>query len=134
MFLCPVRPSAPFFGGALTPWGIGVPDAAWKAFERAVAAIFGGERRGPDTRGVESGKTDVIHSHFAIECKLLGAPGWSQILAATKQAEVNAEPGQEPIAVVKRKNARMADTLVVMRLERFREWRLSDPPGGEPES
>lgn len=96
----------------------------WKAFERRIAEVFGGERRGAYTGANGQGKTDVIHDHFAIECKLLGAPGWAHMLAAAKQAEANAEPGQEPVAVVKRKNARDSDTLVVMRLETFREWRL----------
>ncbi len=37
-------------------------DRAWKAWERTVARIFGGQRRGADTRGPEGGKIDVIHS------------------------------------------------------------------------
>ena len=101
-------------------------DKAWKAWERAVARIFGGTRRGADTRGERGGKTDVIHDHFAIECKLLGAPTYSAMLAACRQAEENAGPLQEPVAVVKRKNARARDALVVMRLETFAEWRLGD--------
>ena len=103
-------------------------DKAWKAFERTIAAIFGGTRRGADTRGPDAGKTDVIHPHFAIECKLLGRPGYADMLAAAKQAETNAEPHQEPVAVVKRKNARNDDALVVMRLETFRQWRISEGP------
>lgn len=99
-------------------------DKAWKAWERVVAAVFGGVRRGADTRGENAGKTDVIHDHFAVECKLLGAPGWAAMLAAAKQAEANAEPGQEPVAVIKRKNARNDDALVIQRLATFREWRL----------
>jgi len=101
-----------------------VSDKAWKQWERTVAKIFGGVRRGPDTRGEQGGKTDIIHPHFAIECKLLGAPGYADMLAACKQAEANAGPGQEPVAVIKRKNKRIEDALVVMRLPVFRDWRL----------
>ena len=59
-----------------------------------------------------------------LECKLYGAPSYSVLLAAAKQAEDNARPGQEPVGVVKRKNARDDDALVVMRLATFKEWRL----------
>lgn len=102
-------------------------DKSWKAFERRIAKIFGGQRRGAETRGERGGKTDVIHEHYAIECKLLGAPGYQAMLDACRQAEANADPGQEPVAIVKRKNKLDADALVVMRLETFRDWRL----GGE---
>ena len=101
-------------------------DKAWKAWERTVAAIFGGTRRGADTRGPDAGKSDVIHSHFSIECKLLGAPGYADLLAACRQAEANAEPGQEPIAIVKRKNKRVEDALVVYRLPVFEAWRIGE--------
>ena len=102
----------------------------WKDFERRIAAIFGGKRRGAYVANEEGGKSDIIHPHYSIECKLLGAPTYSAMLAACRQAEDNADsPLHEPVAVVKRKNARMKDSLVVMRLETFREWRLS--PGGD---
>ena len=85
----------------------------------------GGKRRGAYTSSDgDRGKTDVIHEHFAIECKLFGAPSCSVLLGAAKQAEENARPGQEPVGIVKRKNARDEDALVVMRLATFRQWRL----------
>lgn len=99
-------------------------DKAWKAFERRVAAVFGGRRRGADTRGADGGKTDVVHDHYAIECKLLARPTYSDMRGAVAQAERNASPGQEPIAIVKRKNFADDDALVIMRLATFREWRL----------
>ncbi len=96
-----------------------MPDAAWKAFERRLSAIFGGRRRGPDTDG---GKNDMIHPFWSLEAKLLGRPSFCDLLGAAKQAEDNAGPHQCPIGIVKRKNARDADALVVFRLETFREW------------
>ncbi len=101
-----------------------MPDAGWKAFERRIARVFGGTRRGPDTRGPDGGKTDVVHAFWGIECKLLGRPSYSDLVAAAKQTEANAEPGQCPVAVVKRKRVEDRDALVVLRLEMFREWFL----------
>ncbi len=46
------------------------------------------------------------------------------LLAAANQAQANAAPGQEPAGVVKRKDARDDDALVVMRLATFAAWRL----------
>ena len=98
-------------------------DKSWKAWERRVAALLGGVRRGADTRSRNgAGKTDVIHDELAIECKLLGRPGFADCLSAAKQAETNAESGL-PIAVVQRKGRRWQDALVVMRLETFVEAR-----------
>jgi len=110
-----------------------MPDKAWKQFERVMAAIYGGIRRGADFGGGPKGdgKTDVIHPFWAIECKLLGAPSFSAMLAACRQAEKNAEPGQCPIAVIKRKNQRVENTLVVMRLPVHIEWYGGTPPDPE---
>ena len=99
-------------------------DKSWKAWERRIARVFGGQRRGPDVRGEHGGKTDVIHDHYAIEVKLLSRSNYGDVMEACLQAERNAEPNQEPVAVVKRKYAEDKDALVVMRLETFREWRL----------
>ncbi len=63
-------------------------DAAWKAFERRVATIFGGRRRGADFRGPDGGKSDVIAEGWSIECKLLGRPCYPDLLAAARQAEL----------------------------------------------
>ncbi len=99
---------------------------AWKAFERRIASVFGGKRRGAHAgTGVKGeGLSDIIHEHFSVECKLLGAPTYSAMLDACKQAEAAAEPGQEPVAVVKRKNKQDKDALVIYRLETFGQWRL----------
>jgi hypothetical protein len=99
-----------------------VADAAWKAFERRIARVFRGVRRGCDVRGPRGGKSDIIADGWAIECKLLGRPGYADLLAAARQAELAAEQNELPLAVVKRKGADDADALAVMRLEKFREW------------
>jgi hypothetical protein len=109
-------------------------DKAWKAWERTVAAVFGGKRRGAYTGsgGNNSGKTDIIVPGWAIECKLLGRPGFQDLLDASRQAESNRECATDiPVAVVKRKGDPVGDALVVMRLEEFREWFINR--GGELE-
>ena len=100
-------------------------DASWKAFERRIAKVFNGRRRGCDTRSESAGKSDIVCAGFSPELKLLGRPSFSDLLDAARQAERNAEPLKTPIAIVKRKRDRDADSLVVMRLESFREWYLS---------
>ncbi len=62
-----------------------MPDAAWKAFERRVARLFGGKRRGPDVGGSEGGRSDVIAPGWSIEVKLLGRPGYADLLGAARQ-------------------------------------------------
>ena len=99
-----------------------MPDAGWKAFERRVAALFGGRRRGAYTGGREGGRSDVIALGFSIECKLLGRPSYADLLEAARQAERAAGPTELALAIVKRKRAEDADSLVVMRLETFLGW------------
>lgn len=99
-----------------------MPDAAWKAWERRIASRIGGRRRGCDVGGTNGGKDDVIHPHFSVQCKLLGRPNFSDCLGAAKQAERDAKPHQEPVAIVKRKRSLDVDALVVMRLETWLDW------------
>jgi hypothetical protein len=73
-----------------------MPDKSWKAFERRMAKWFpGGRRRGADTRGADSGKSDIIAPGWSPECKLPGRPSYSDIFKACLQAERNALDGEE---------------------------------------
>ena len=99
-----------------------MPDAGWKSWERRVARIFGGRRRGPDTRGPDGGQSDIVHDFWSVECKLLGRPNYSDLLGACRQSERNAGQNQCAVAVVKKKRGRDGDALVIFRLEAFREW------------
>ncbi len=103
-----------------------MPDAAWKAFERRVAKVFGGERRGPDYRSTgTAGKSDVIAPGWSIECKLYEHPTFQVMLDAAKQAEINRpRPNDIPIAIVKRKvrGSPDKDALVVMRYRIFCDY------------
>ena len=100
-----------------------MPNKAWKAFERYIAKVLGGVRRGPGVRGDSGGKNDIIHDHWSAECKLYAAPSYSVILNACRQAEENRDHDMQcPVAFVKRKNALNKDTLVCMRLEEWEKW------------
>lgn len=98
-------------------------DKSWKAWERRVATIFGGKRRGAYTGDGNTGKTDIIVDGWGVEVKLLSRPTYQQMFDACTQAETNREKDTDiPIAVVKKKGARDNDALVIMRLEQFKEF------------
>ena len=100
------------------------PDKPWKAFERRVAKSIGGRRRGTDhTDSYE----DVEHSIFSVECKLLAKVSYADFLAAAKQSERNAPKDKIPIAILKKKQKRDSDALVVMRYETFLSHINSQP-------
>ena len=102
-----------------------MPDKSWKAFERRMAKLFpNGRRRGADTGSESGGKSDIICDWWAPECKLLSRPNFSDLLEAARQAERNAKDSQIPVAIVKRKQDRDSNALVVMRLEVFGDWFL----------
>jgi hypothetical protein len=107
------------------------PPGTWKQFERDVCMVFGLKRRGADYGDKDGGKTDAVNidgteSHiWAVECKFGKRLSYKPLLDACRQVEAAARDGQEPIVVAKMTGERFADSLVVMRLETFREWRLS---------
>ena len=98
------------------------PPTSWKAFELRIAKTMGGKRRGAYVSDGITGKSDIIKDGWSIECKLLKRPTYQQIFDACLQAERNAESIMDiPIAIVKKSGARDKDSLVVMRLETFKE-------------
>jgi len=99
------------------------PPSSWKAWERRVAAIFGGKRRGAYVSDGVTGKNDIIVDDWSIEVKLLKRPTYQQMYDACMQAENNREKDTDiPIAVVKKNGVRDKNALVIMRLEQFREF------------
>lgn len=95
-------------------------DKSWKAYERRIALRMGGKRRGAYTGANGQGKTDILVTGYAVECKLLARPGFQDMLNAAEQAEKNAEsPLDVPLAIVKRKGDLDTNALVVMRLNTF---------------
>ena len=101
-------------------------DKSWKALERRICRMFGGERRGADYADQSGGKNDCVNTPgFSIELKLLKRPTYQQIFDACIQAENNAESIIDiPIAVVKknRQGLKDKDALVTMRLGTFLDF------------
>ena len=66
------------------------------------------------------GNTDIILSGWAIECKKLGRPSWSDICKAVAQAETNADSMADiAVAVVSKKNQPYKKCMVIMSWEQF---------------
>lgn len=103
-----------------------MPDRSWKAWERRVAKLFGGQRRGADYKAKEGGgKNDIILEGWSIECKLYARPSFGVMMEAVRQAEANVDdPYDIPIGVIKKKGRGIPDkdALVIMRLETFLEF------------
>lgn len=94
-----------------------MPDAAWKANERALAKRLNGRRVGPTGRT----GSDVAHPLFAIECKeRKEVPLWLQ--DAVSQSQGAARQDQLPIVVLHQLGRRHDNDLVVMRLRDFEKW------------
>ncbi len=118
-----------------------MPDKAWKQFERRIAPLFGGVRRGPVYRKEGGGGTNDIkglEGKWSIECKKYRRPGFQTIVDAVKQAEAAAGPGEIPIAILGRHREKDKDATVAMRLETFLEWfgggaTVPDPTEGDPD-
>ena len=97
---------------------------SFKATERAVARLLGGQRTG------HLGGADVVTNWLSAEVKhRRKLPDW--LLAAMRQAAGHSGPEQLPVVVLHEAGARHNDNLVVMRLADFRDWfvsRVDDDP------
>lgn len=132
-------------GGLQLEWGLWhraciggrtLADKLWKRFERQVASVFGGERRGAHTSDSSGrGVSDVVGIDdkllpWSIEVKCHTSLGYAKLLDAAHQAEAARRHAiQIPLAVAKRPGDDCRDALVVMRLETFARWqKLSASP------
>lgn len=98
------------------------PTATWKAAERKIAEMIGGRRRGPDYRGENAGKTDIVLKGWAVEVKHLATPIWSRIVAAVKQASRDrGHPDDIPVAIIHKAGTPYSECLVVMDINTFVE-------------
>lgn len=108
------------------------PPSTWKSIEAKVAAVFGLKRRGADYGDRNGGKTDATNidgtesERWALEVKHGKRITFQIMLDACRQSEAAALDSQEPVAVIHRERDGIMDSLVVQRLETFRDWRLSD--------
>ena len=89
----------------------------WKACERKVASLMGGERIPVSGRG-RGDNPDIHHELFSIEVKSRKTiPAWLE--DAMRQAEASAKDGRLPVVVLHQDRAPYAESLVVLRLEDF---------------
>lgn len=98
--------------------------SAWKAAEKGVAAILGGERVSNTALGLRS--ADVETPAYSVEVKSRKElPNW--LVNAVGQAHRNAGRGKLPLVVLHQVGCRRVNDLVIVRLGDFIEW------FGEPE-
>ncbi len=89
----------------------------WKACERRIAELLGGQRV-PVSGRTRGDCPDIAHERLSIEVKSRKRlPDWLE--EALRQAEVSSRDGQMPIAVFHQDGRRYADCLVVLRLKDF---------------
>ena len=89
-------------------------DKAWKAAERAIAKVLGGQRVGCTGEATP----DVEHAWLAAEVKTRATfPSW--LTLAMVQAGRNAAKDKLPIVVLHQKGWNHDDDLVLMRLADF---------------
>ena len=89
----------------------------WKACERRVAELLGGQRV-PVSGRARGDCPDIAHDQLSIEVKSRKRlPGWLE--EALRQAEASVRDGQIPLAVLHQDGRRYAYCLVVLRLKDF---------------
>lgn len=92
----------------------------WKAVEREIANILGGERV-PVTGRQRGSAPDVKHPVFAVEVKKRKTlPEW--LHDAMRQAVASVRGEQLPIVVLHQKYLGHKGDFVVIRLQDFQEW------------
>jgi uncharacterized protein YfaP (DUF2135 family) len=90
---------------------------AWKATERKVAALLGGQRV-PVTGRARGDAPDIAHPDWSVEVKHRQAlPSW--LHAAMRQADAARQQQQRSIVVLHAAGDRFTDALVVMKLSDF---------------
>lgn len=91
--------------------------ATWKAVERKVAAILGGERV-PITGRARGSAPDIAHDTLSIEVKhRKSLPGW--LHDAMDQALKSMKKGQRPVVILHEKGQKYEDCYCIVRLSDF---------------
>lgn len=89
-------------------------DKLWKAAERKIAKLLGGERI-PVSGRQRGFSADIAHDEFSIEVKhRQSLPDW--ILEATEQAEASQRGEQIPLVVLHKKGVKYEDSLAILRV------------------
>ena len=91
----------------------------WKACERRIAQLLGGQRV-PVSGRTRGDAPDVAHERLSIEIKgRKTLPAW--LLDALAQARAATKDGRVPVAVLHQDGQQYRDAVVVMRLADFVE-------------
>jgi hypothetical protein len=91
----------------------------WKACERRIAQLLGGQRV-PVSGRTRGDAPDIAHERLSIEVKSRKTlPAW--LLDALAQARAATKDGRVPVAVLHQDGQQYGDALVVMRLADFVE-------------
>ena len=95
--------------------------SAWKSFERRIASYIGGDaERVPVSGRARGNAPDISHSWMSIECKYRqNVPEW--IKDAMRQAVASKVGVQMPVVFLGEKGDKTGNTLVIVRLEDFRD-------------
>jgi len=108
------------------------PPTTWKSWERRVAKMFGGVRRGADYGGYSGGKNDVILAGYSIEVKLLSNPHWGDLVGAVAQAQKAKEHDDDiPLVVIRKKGDKDTSALVIMAVSDFVSNFVGGVDGGD---
>ncbi len=90
-------------------------DKSWKATERRVAGLLGGERI-PVNGRIRGSAPDIAHDTLSIEVKSRrSVPAW--LTEAMEQAQASSRDSRLPVSVIHQWGRPYADALCVMRLE-----------------
>lgn len=88
--------------------------STWKAVERSIAALLGGERV-PVTGRSRGSAPDIAHDTYSIEVKHRKTlPAW--ILDAFNQADASNTGGQIPLVILHQSGMRYGDSIACVRL------------------
>jgi hypothetical protein len=94
-----------------------MPSSRWKAVELAICKIFGGQRSGPVGK---EGPDCTGTGHYAIQVKHRKVPKW--LTDAVEQARGDARWQDLPLVALHPKGKSIDETLIIIRLDDFREW------------
>jgi hypothetical protein len=92
----------------------------WKACERRIAKLLGGQRV-PVTGRQRGDVPDIEHVALSIEVKSRKAlPVW--LLGALNQAQAASKNGKMPVVVLHQDRTPYAESLIVLRLDDFADY------------
>ena len=94
--------------------------STWKAVERSIARLIGGERV-PVTGRQRGSAPDIEHDFLSVEVKhRKSLPSW--LHEAMNQAQASKRGDQLPVVILHGKNMEYRNSMVLVRLDDFVDW------------